>query len=138
MTTPNTACRRCADCVGQEHHWIENHRLEHDGDPYFICKHCDAACHESNPEEGIAEPSGEVVEQPAICDGCDLYQKGCECGVEPDCSACLHPESECTCPHQGHHADLDDEDDENPFEDPHSMSPDDDADMGFGPMGDDR
>ena len=33
-----TACRRCSECVGCEHHWIEDPTPEHD----YVCKHCEA------------------------------------------------------------------------------------------------
>jgi hypothetical protein len=94
------ACRRCSECVGQEHHWLDNFRCVDETDPYFICKHCDAACDEVDPEEGSPEPSGELVAQPPICESCDHYAKDCECdlgGVEPDCPACLRPDSDCDC-----------------------------------------
>lgn len=32
-------CRRCADCRGRRHHWVE-HCV--DGESDFTCKHCDA------------------------------------------------------------------------------------------------
>lgn len=38
-------CRRCSECVGQEHHWIDSYQYEGEGtenDPDLACKHCDA------------------------------------------------------------------------------------------------
>ena len=71
---------RCSECVGQEHHWIENDRFCEPGDPEFACKHCDAACVAVDDERGFSEPSGIVCAQPAICDGCDW---DCDC---PSCA----------------------------------------------------
>ena len=58
---------------------MENGRVMEPGDPYYICKHCDAACAELDDENGIAYPSGVLLSQPPICDGCDWYEKDCEC-----------------------------------------------------------
>jgi hypothetical protein len=38
-------CRRCSECAGETHHWIEN--LDFSGGEIedaneFVCKHCDA------------------------------------------------------------------------------------------------
>ena len=44
MNKPQTDCRRCADCCGRDHHWIEDVTDEHD----YVCKHCPATakmCH---------------------------------------------------------------------------------------------
>ena len=36
-------CRRCTECVGEEHHWLTAiPELPEDGAPYIPCKHCDA------------------------------------------------------------------------------------------------
>lgn len=35
------ACRRCADCTGQEHHWLEDCD-ESTGWVGYSCKHCPA------------------------------------------------------------------------------------------------
>ncbi len=49
-------CRRCSECVGQEHHFLE-HAAEPEGDDDsmwfagYVCKHCEAKAD--------------------ICDGCD-------------------------------------------------------------------
>lgn len=84
------ACRRCSECIGQQHHWMENGRLVDETDPYFICKHCDAACDEADPQEGFAEPSGVLRGQPPTCNGCDFYEKDCQCEIEDhsDCEQC--------------------------------------------------
>lgn len=36
-----THCRRCSECEGQDHHWME--ACDDDsGEPIWVCKHCDA------------------------------------------------------------------------------------------------
>lgn len=60
MTTD--ACRRCSDCPGQEHHWIEanDRRCSR-----YVCKHCEAQCFAVDDEEdplGGYRPSGLVIE----------------------------------------------------------------------------
>jgi YHS domain-containing protein len=45
---PGTACRRCTECVGEEHHWIEGYEGDDQegdvpaGELGWICKHCPA------------------------------------------------------------------------------------------------
>ncbi len=34
------ACRRCSDCRGAEHHWMDNYDARDEPDPQFACKHC--------------------------------------------------------------------------------------------------
>jgi hypothetical protein len=36
-------CRRCSECVGQEHHFLPMPEEDDDGEWVFPCKHCDAA-----------------------------------------------------------------------------------------------
>ena len=44
-------CRRCVECVDEEHHWIESMGLE--GEEY-VCKHCDVTCAAvDDPEHGF-------------------------------------------------------------------------------------
>ncbi len=52
-------CRRCSECEGQEHHWIESYCEE--SNTYYACKHC-----------------------PVVGDPC----LECEGGLDPDGSAC--------------------------------------------------
>lgn len=35
-----TICRRCTQCEGEDHHWMED--CDDDGEPIWVCKHCDA------------------------------------------------------------------------------------------------
>lgn len=37
-TGPPPVCRRCADCAGQEHHWVD----DFEGPTEYSCKHCPA------------------------------------------------------------------------------------------------
>jgi hypothetical protein len=48
-------CRRCTECEGQEHHWMENDEVYSENDPWFMCKHCEAVC------DGVDTPEGDVV-----------------------------------------------------------------------------
>lgn len=48
-------------------------------------------------------------EQCPECGGDIDREHGCGCTVEPDCPACLRPDSECVCS-EGHRSELDDED----------------------------
>lgn len=41
MTTA-MKCRRCSECAGLEHHWIDDTLSEESHWPYYVCKHCDA------------------------------------------------------------------------------------------------
>ena len=72
-TTPQptvVACRRCSECVGQEHHWMENDDFEDESDPEFACKHCDAKCHAIGDDEAEhMEPSGVVIQPEPRADG---------------------------------------------------------------------
>lgn len=61
------ACRRCSECVGEEHHWIENGEFAEAGDPEFECKHCDAACAAVDDDGGFPVPSGVLMRKPIRC-----------------------------------------------------------------------
>ena len=45
------ACRRCSDCTGEAHHWMDGAIREDDDFTAFACKHCDMTA--------------------AMCDACD-------------------------------------------------------------------
>jgi hypothetical protein len=77
-------CRRCSECVGQEHHWIENDRFCDPGDPEYVCKHCESACVAVDDADGLPIPSGIVCAQPPVCGECDEYAHACYCDDEPD------------------------------------------------------
>ena len=69
-------CRRCSECQGENHHW-----LEHCDDPAevaepfvgYVCKHCDARAEMCDACSGAVEP-GHVCdfgeEGPFVCPGC--------------------------------------------------------------------
>jgi hypothetical protein len=55
-------CRRCSECVGMLHHWIENpdfgnseDEAEYRTDVEFLCKHCDAMGMECAACEGTGD-----------------------------------------------------------------------------------
>ena len=52
----NYECRRCSDCRGEQHHWIEDCGDDDDDGQFYACKHCDAtanACGNcSSPVQG--------------------------------------------------------------------------------------
>lgn len=71
-------CRRCSECVGSEHHWMENGDFGADDDDpdyledeyrqptgnMYICKHCPAAgddCPHCRGAGEFAAASGSVV-----------------------------------------------------------------------------
>ena len=104
--TEQTTCRRCSECVGQDHHWMENQRFNQDGDPEYVCKHCEAACAGVDDDDGFMVPSGVLLAQPAVCDECDEYVSGCLCDLdngvdEPgdgdDCPECGEDIDDCEC-----------------------------------------
>lgn len=70
-------CRRCSDCRGAEHHWIDNSECYGPEDPSHECKHCDAF---GNECEACAGEGGEVVDigerengGVALCPPCKGY-----------------------------------------------------------------
>lgn len=70
-------CRRCSDCVGMSHHWMDNtdfgdedERIENNSTTH-VCKHCEAMgdeCGECNGEgevdTGGQTPWGEWISVP--------------------------------------------------------------------------
>lgn len=56
-----TVCRRCSECIGQEHHWIEGTDLEGVRDPEFACKHCEALSHGTDDADGFIVPLGRLM-----------------------------------------------------------------------------
>jgi hypothetical protein len=50
-----------------------------DGDPWFVCKHCDAACGNKDDENGFSTPDEIVVRNAPVCEGCEYYERDCEC-----------------------------------------------------------
>jgi hypothetical protein len=88
-------CRRCAECEGQEHHWLMPECTNEDGtpcEPFVPCKHCDAraglcgrCC------DGVIFP---VAEDRTLCDACLQEDAphvcpGCHAvGAEPHAGYC--------------------------------------------------
>lgn len=68
---PPPGCRRCTECVGQEHHWIAlpEHDMTRDV-VFFECKHCPATCEAVEGDEPY-EPSGVVADPPFVAAGDD-------------------------------------------------------------------
>jgi len=63
-------CRRCSECVGCDHHWLDNGDFEDEGDPEYQCKHCPAKCRAIEDDDGLMIPDnipryGEDAEEPA-------------------------------------------------------------------------
>jgi len=63
----SSSCRRCSECEGQEHHWIEaNDRFS----SRYECKHCPAQCFAVDDDDdplGGYKPSGiAIVVTPAM------------------------------------------------------------------------
>jgi hypothetical protein len=55
-------CRRCSECPGADHHWIESVYGDepiNESSPSHICKHCDATGDECDACDG---EGGEVVD----------------------------------------------------------------------------
>jgi hypothetical protein len=79
------ACRRCSECVGAEHHWIDNPGFgndEDDDDPEMpgnpdythTCKHCPALgseCSECDGDGVIGVPVFEADDTEETCPKCD-------------------------------------------------------------------
>jgi len=55
MTTAQPTCRRCSECEGAEHHWIDNTDFEDEGDATHVCKHCQVLGDECEECCGLGE-----------------------------------------------------------------------------------
>ena len=71
-------CRRCSECLGNSHHWLDNPdggndpaESEHDPERTHICKHCDAVGDECDEcgGSGRGECVGRDYENCCVCDG---------------------------------------------------------------------
>lgn len=78
-------CRRCAECKGMSHHWLDNPDFGNDEDPdaespdaEYACKHCDA----TGDECSGCGSFGEVTDRTdrwitcKCCDGEGVIEKG--------------------------------------------------------------
>lgn len=74
---PSTPCRRCVECVDEEHHWMPEpeHDLQRDA-IFFECRHCPATC-AADEGQGPYEPSGIVADPPFVssADADDLFDE---------------------------------------------------------------
>lgn len=79
---PSSPCRRCSECRGENHHWIEEVAEPFVG---YVCKHCDARAEMCDACSGAVEP-GHVCDfgedGPYVCPGCHAVG-GERCA--PDC-----------------------------------------------------
>jgi hypothetical protein len=67
-------CRRCSECRGSEHHWLDNMDFEGPEDPEYVCKHCPAVGIECSAcEEGIRNGK-----RCGVCQGEGILQCGTE------------------------------------------------------------
>lgn len=67
-------CKRCSECVGCDHHWLDSVDFEDDGEPEYVCKHCPAVGMECRYcEEGLS--NGKMC---GICKGEGILQCGTE------------------------------------------------------------
>lgn len=59
MNSEAKACRRCSECEGASHHWMEADVYD-EGDPEYECKHCDTIGRECDGccGDGIVEDDG--------------------------------------------------------------------------------
>lgn len=57
-------CRRCMECQGAQHHWIENGDFLDAGDPEYECKHCPAKCRAIDGDDGFMEPDNIPIYPP--------------------------------------------------------------------------
>lgn len=67
---PVTVCRRCSECTGADHHWMDNSECMGPEDPMYCCKHCDAfgdECKHCDGEGGKTSPDGHPL---AFCTAC--------------------------------------------------------------------
>jgi hypothetical protein len=63
-------CRRCSECIGCEHHWIDNYDAADETDATHACKHCDVLgdeCETCDGEGGRTSPDGYPL---ALCPPC--------------------------------------------------------------------
>lgn len=102
------ACRRCTECEGQDHHWLDNGAPLPDACPHgmklvaacldcltalpaYVCKHCDATCNAVHAYNGNCWDPHEVYAcaEDEACDVCrDHDEPRGECSACTRCDAC--------------------------------------------------
>lgn len=69
-------CRRCSECPGAEHHWMDNYDAREETDPQFACKHCDVvgdeceACEGEGGDAVAVDVTEGTATQVALCPPC--------------------------------------------------------------------
>lgn len=80
MSAAPTQCRRCVECVGQEHHYLPFEEGENEEEPFFACKHCD---HKSESYECDWRQEDVPLDTTAIAggdgNGGDFFRICCDC-----------------------------------------------------------
>jgi hypothetical protein len=75
----SATCRRCTECVGEQHHWLTAMpECPEGGEPFIPCKHCDARA--ALCDECFEGPIWPIV-SPAICKSCRFVAEAVE-GVQ--------------------------------------------------------
>lgn len=72
-------CRRCSECEGMSHHWMENtsfgddDEIKENNSTTHLCKHCDAMGDECEEcfGDGYDPLAPEDEEDPAPCQNCN-------------------------------------------------------------------
>jgi hypothetical protein len=68
-----SGCRRCSECDGATHHWIDNDEAYGEEDPSHACKHCDATGDECETCGGDGERISPDGHNLGLCLACDGY-----------------------------------------------------------------
>lgn len=61
VTVTPAGCKRCFDCMGESHHWIDNDEAEGEGEPDLVCKHCNATAFRCGTcSDGVVEAEDDI------------------------------------------------------------------------------
>jgi len=63
-------CKRCSECEGCEHHWIDADELHYD----FDCKHCDAVGMRCQACDGDGDGDADSLTACKACGGCGVVE----------------------------------------------------------------
>lgn len=61
------ACKRCSECEGEKHHWMDD--CNDEGDPVWACKHCDVEIPMDDETTFIETSQGRHTFY-FVCEGC--------------------------------------------------------------------